>query len=156
MKPSLSVPPLEKDIARLTELTRPALVELWQGQYRADPPKGLSRNLLVRAIAHGMQAKRCGGLTPATRRKLRSIANGQPTCAVRQATTRPRLQPGARLVREWNGATHTVEAVDNGFVWNDTHYRSLSAVARAITGARWSGPLFFGIRKAVASRCPER
>lgn len=62
-----------------------------------------------------------------------------------QRNLRKSLEPGTRLVREWNGSTHVVEVTERGFVWNGQAYRSLSAVARAITGARWSGPRFFGL-----------
>ena len=63
----------------------------------------------------------------------------------------PTLQSGARLVREWNGVNHVVEVIEGGYVWNGDRHRSLSAIARAITGARWSGPRFFGLTSGDAS-----
>ena len=66
-------------------------------------------------------------------------------------TAAPVLQPGTRLVREWNGTTHIVEVIEGGYVWNGDRLRSLSAIARSITGARWSGPRFFGLSSEDAS-----
>jgi len=135
----------EQEIGALADLPRPALVERWRTRYRTDPPKGISQSLLVRAIAYEMQAKRYGGLKPATDRRLRMIANGIAEGDHGGRKASPRLQPGARLIREWNGVSHVVEVIEGGFIWNGDRHRSLSAIARAITGARWSGPRFFGL-----------
>jgi hypothetical protein len=136
---------LEQDIDGLAELPRADLLERWRALYRADPPKGISRPLLIRAVAYGMQAKRSRGLTPAMRRHLRKVANGDT--AAEEASVKPsmKIAPGGRLIREWNGVSHVVEVLQDGFVWNGERHASLSAVARAITGARWSGPRFFGL-----------
>ena len=136
---------LEGEIGALADLPRSDLVERWRTYYRTDPPKGISRHLLIRAIAYKMQAKRYGGLKPATDRRLRMIANGTVNGDHGGRKASRRLQPGARLVREWNGVSHVVEVTEGGFVWNGDRHRSLSAIARAITGARWSGPRFFGL-----------
>ncbi len=135
---------LEATIRELDDLPRPDLTERWRQLYRAEPPKGISRPLLIRAVAYGMQVKRYGGLKPAVRRQLRNVADGGSARAVANLKT-ARIAPGMRLIREWNGSSHVVEVVDGGFVWNGKRYGSLSAVARAITGARWSGPRFFGL-----------
>ncbi len=136
---------LEREIGAHDDLPRSALVERWQALYRADPPKGISRRLLIRAIAYEMQAKRYGGLKPATDRRLRMFANGTANGNHGGRKTAPTLQSGARLVREWNGTTHVVEVVEGAYVWNGDRHRSLSAIARATTGAHWSGPRFFGL-----------
>ncbi len=135
---------LEANIRELADLPRSDLMERWRQLYRAAPPKGISRSLLIRAVAYGMQVKRYGGLKPAVRRQLRKVAAGGSARAVANAKS-AKIAPGMRLIREWNGSSHVVEAVDGGFVWNGARYGSLSAVARAITGARWSGPRFFGL-----------
>ena len=83
-------------------------------------------------------------LPPALARTLARIAGGK------DRTGRPKLRPGGRLVREWNGVTHVVDVVADGYLWRGTRYRSLSAVAREITGAHWSGPRFFGLRPGDA------
>ncbi len=134
---------LEAKIQELADLPRQNLTERWRQLYRAAPPKGISRPLLIRAVAYGMQVKHYGGLKPAVRRQLRKVADGGSARAANVKSAR--IAPGMRLIREWNGSSHVVEAVDGGFVWNSARYGSLSAVARAITGARWSGPRFFGL-----------
>ncbi len=149
--PAMTVARLEREVDALADRTRAELLERWRTHYRADPPKGISQSLLVRAIAYEMQTKRYGGLKPTTDRRLRMIANGiaEGNHGGRKAS--PTLQPGARLVREWNGVSHVVEVIEGGFVWNGDRHRSLSAIARAITGARWSGPRFFGLASSGAS-----
>jgi hypothetical protein len=151
MKRPMTSAEFEHQIVALSDLPRPALVERWQRHYRTDPPKGISRPLLVRAIAYEMQAKRYGGLKPATDRRLRMYSNGTANGDHGGRKTAPTLQPGARLIREWNGVNHVVEVIEGGYVWNGDRHRSLSAIARAITGARWSGPRFFGLTSGDAS-----
>lgn len=137
---------IEDKIAALEHLPRPELVQRWHSYYRIDSPRGITRKLLVRAIAYEMQAKRYGGLRPASVRRLLKIAQGVDVGNKAKARQPTGLKSGTRLIREWNGLTHTVEVTEGGFVWNGTSYPSLSAVARAITGARWSGPRFFGTK----------
>jgi hypothetical protein len=140
---------LEATIRELADLPRPGLTERWRQLYRAEAPKGISRPLLTRAVAYGMQVKCYGGLKPAVRRQLRKVADGDSARAAENLNS-ARIVPGMRLIREWNGSSHVVEVVDGGFVWNGKRYGSLSAVARAITGARWSGPRFFGLESDQA------
>ena len=138
---------LAGQIAAISNLPRKALVEGWTMAYGHPPPKGISRRLLEYAAAYQEQTKAFGGLKPATKRKLRRIANtpadGGPL--PNQYDRQMKLPPGSRLVREWHGRSHTVEVLDAGFLCDGRHYGSLSEVARTITGARWSGPRFFGI-----------
>ena len=138
---------LEKSIGALADLPRADLIKRWQELYRRNPPKGTSMDFMVRAIAYEMQAECYGGLNPAVVRRLDRIAGG----VTEDAPKTPALDPGARLVREWNGATHTVDVTDDGFEWRGKVYGSLSAIAREITGAVWSGPRFFGLRRRTAS-----
>jgi hypothetical protein len=140
-----TVPDIELELAELSKLSRGLLVERWRAFYRSDPPKGVSRRFLVLAVAYGMQAKRYGGLKPAVARSLLKVAVGTPSDGKMQPASKPRVRAGARLIREWNGTTHVVDVVDGGYLWNGQRHRSLSAIARAITGTRWSGPRFFGI-----------
>ena len=102
---------------------------------------------MVRAIAYEMQAKCYRGLRPAVARRLDKVAGGE----TENTPKTPALNPGTRLFREWNGATHTVDVTDDGFEWRGETYGSLSAIAWQITGARWSGPRFFGLRRRTAS-----
>ena len=144
-------PELERQIDALAGLPRADLIERWQEHCRCDPPKGLSTQLMIRAIAYEMQAKHCGGLKPATKRRLFKAANGKPDEKPAGGSARLEVNPGARLVREWNGVTYTVDVTDDGFEWRGELYGSLSEIARAITGARWSGPRFFGLNRRAAS-----
>ena len=136
---------IDGEIGELAGLPRADLLERWRGIYRTRPPKGVSRRMMVRAIAYEIQAKKYSGLKPALSRQLQRIATGLVTGAPVSIQAVSRLKPGARLVRDWNGATHVVEVVDDGFIWNGERHSSLSAIARSITGARWSGPRFFGL-----------
>lgn len=136
---------------RRKEIARKAAAARWRALYRDTPPKGVSRSLLVRAVAYQLQVKRFGGLKRATARHLQKIANGTAGADSVNVKVTAELQPGARLVREWNGSTHIVDVVDGGFTWNGEFYGSLSVIARRITGARWSGPRFFGLTSGSAS-----
>ena len=100
------------------------------------------RELLVRAISYAMQEQEFGGLRTPARRELLAIAKGEPASA---QASRIKIKPGARLLREWHGATHEVLVTDQGFVWDGATYRGLSAIAFAITGAKWNGHRFFGL-----------
>jgi hypothetical protein len=116
----------------------------WRRLYRSQPPR-LSRDLFVRAIAYRMQELRYGGLSKATSRKLAALVQARGSDEEIAPESAPRIRAGARLVREWNGRTHTVTVEEEGFTYAGGNYRSLSAIAREITGARWSGPRFFGV-----------
>ena len=134
------------ELAGLPDLPRKALVEHWAKVYGQPPPKGTSRKLLERSAAYQIQARCWGDLSDRTRRVLlQATAIKDQSHNRRRLANRASLRPGMRLVRDWNGRTHTIEVIDNGFAWNGKTYRSLSAVAFAITGARWSGPRFFGL-----------
>jgi hypothetical protein len=132
-------------IARVAGLDRKELVGRWQKRFGVEPPKGCGRKLLELAAAYKIQEQAFGGLKPEIRKAL-TIASpdsiGQKSA--RRAKNRI-IKPGTRFVREWNGRTHHVEAVNGGFLWNGKLHRSLSTIAKAITGAHWSGPRFFGI-----------
>jgi hypothetical protein len=134
-------------ISALDRMPLEQLCESWVSLFRRLPPKGLSRRLLEHAAAYSVQMRIHGGLKPTVRRKLLQAAPLRPALA--DPTPRRKSQrtpsPGSRLVREWHGHCHTVEVTDRGFLYGGRTYRSLSEVARAITGARWSGPRFFGL-----------
>jgi len=129
----------------LEAMDRMALIALWSHTFRTAVPKGLSKSLIRRFLATEIQTREVGGL-PAS---LRSALSKPPDQIV--APGRVGLQPGGRLLREWNGVTHVVEIIADGYRWNGQTHRSLSAIAREITGAHWSGPRFFGLsQKAKA------
>jgi hypothetical protein len=128
----------------LCDLTLDELRKEWRRLYRSQPPR-LSRDLLVRAIAYRIQELRYGGLSKAMRRKLAALVEARDSGAEIAKESAQRIKAGARLVREWNGRTHTVTVEENGFSYAGRSYQSLSAIAREITSARWSGPRFFGL-----------
>jgi hypothetical protein len=147
---------LEQQIETLEDLPREELVQLWSKLMGSMPFKGARRVTLVRGIAYKLQAKRAGVLKASSQRQLLKIAHitlegndlnsntaDRKTGSLNKSS-KPRLQTGSKLVREWNGRTYEIEVADKGFVLNDKIYRSLSACAKAITGAHWSGPRFFG------------
>lgn len=126
-------------VSDLDTMDRAALIAAWDQVFRTPVPKGLSRTFLRRFLATEIQTRRSGGL-PA---RLRKTLEQDPTQSVKRSG--PALQPGARLLRDWNGVTHVVDVTNEGFLWNGQTWRSLSAIAREITGAQWSGPRFFGL-----------
>jgi len=167
------------EVAALGDLTRDELVERWTKIYGVLPPKGVRQELMIRAVAWHLQAKRLGGYSAETRRLLRS-AISKVESEMRSRTSRPaiaaddqiklgqtgdkpvddqsrqttaskvprerrRLTPGARLMREWGGRTHTVDVIEGGYVFEAKVYPSLTAIAGKITGVHWSGPRFFGL-----------
>ena len=130
----------------MADLPREQLVERWEQLFNRAVPKGMSRRLMVLAIAYEMQAKHFGRLSAAARRRLRDAARAEAgTNKLKPSPDAASVSVGSRFVREWNGRNHVVDAVDGGFLWLGRTYSSLSAVARAITGAQWSGPRFFGL-----------
>ena len=140
---------LASELAGIPALDRRALIEKWRILYGTEPPGGVRNNFLMHAIAHCMQEQASGGLEPATRRFLEKTAEDN---ASRQQTVRIiSTKPGTRLLREWHGVTYEVIIRGDGVQCNGICYRSLSEVARAITGTRWSGPLFFGLKKNEAA-----
>jgi hypothetical protein len=133
-------------IADLETTDRAALVAAWSDTVGSPAPKGISRTFLRRFLAFEIQVQRTGGLTKQTIATLK-----RPDSKTRPKTTVPALKPGGRLLREWNGVTHVVDVTEAGFVWKGETWRSLSAIAREITGAHWSGPRFFGLNGRAAS-----
>ena len=139
---------------RLMGLETSSTAELrdrWERAFNRTVPKRASRDLLQRTLAYHIQVQAEGGLSKATRKRLARLADPKGN-AGRPAS--PRLKPGSRLIREWRGEVHRVTVLEKGFDWRGDRYASLSQIARAITGARWSGPLFFGLRK-TGSRAIE-
>lgn len=136
---------LAHELAALETLSLAQLREKWTEVCNGRPLPRLSAGLLRLALAWELQAKVHGGLSRQTMQRLDQLATGK--------TTTRAVQPGMRLMREWNGKLHVVMIEEHGAIrWNDQTWRSLSAVARAITGTRWSGPAFFGLKKKASSK----
>jgi hypothetical protein len=140
-----------EQIAGVQQLTLAELRAEWRRLFRTQPPS-LSRDLIIRAIAYRLQELTHGGLPKATSRKLAGLANELKADGRISADTGPQIKPGARLVREWRGRTHMITVTDGGFDYAGRNYPSLTKVAHAITGARWSGPRFFGLRTPATRR----
>jgi hypothetical protein len=134
-------------VAGLADLPLDALIVEWKRMYRASPPKRVSRSLLELGVAWKIQEVALGGISKSTKRHLVEVAGWTATDGPPPASRSTTLKPGARLVREWRGETHDVLVVDGGFEWRGKTWQSLSQIARAITGTRWSGPRFFGLEK---------
>lgn len=128
---------------QLERLGRNALVLEWTRINKRHPPLNLSRALLLKAVAYQLQEFAHGGLKNATRERLRKIAAGVGG----EKDASAQLNSGTRLLREWHGVTHEVVIEEKGARYQGKVYHSLSEVARVITGTKWSGPVFFGLRK---------
>ena len=136
---------IQKKIAELEALDTAGLRMLWAKVFGRAAPTSMRRDLLLRALAYHVQEQELGGLKPVLRRRL---ARAAQDLGLGQAPTAspPRVKAGTRLLREWQGIVHEVIVLEDGVRYRDRTWRSLSAVAREITGARWSGPLFFGLK----------
>lgn len=132
-------------LAALGTMERDDLIAEWRRQFRVNSPDRLRREILELGIAWKFQEKALGGLKKAVATELRGLAEALATTGDIRRVKTPKLKPGARLVREWGGATHEVTVVDGGYLWNGAIRKSLSAIAEEITGAHWSGPRFFGL-----------
>jgi hypothetical protein len=133
---------LDDELAALAQLTPAQLKDKWAGMEGGSPPS-VPVALLRRLVAQRLQERRHGALPALVARELTRIASQ----GSESPPSRPsfELTPGTRLVREWNGGTVTVEVLERGFAYADRTWRSLSEIARHVTGAHWSGPRFFGL-----------
>ena len=142
---------LKTEIARLRDLDLRDLRAVWQKHYGTTAPKTLRRKILVLSIAWRIQANAAGGLKPATRKYLRQVAEAARSGVRVQPPSAGRIRAGTRLIRVWRDKTHTVTALADGFEWQGTRYRSLSEIARTMTGTRWNGLVFFGVKSNASN-----
>jgi hypothetical protein len=127
-------------------MTTGELRELWRETFGNSPHPKVRRELLIPILAYRLQERVFGGQKPAIIRRLRAVALGLAEKST--ASFKPVApEPGTRMVRQWQGKLHEVTTVERGFIYNGHKFRSLSEIARAITGTRWSGPAFFGLKK---------
>jgi hypothetical protein len=139
---------LAAEIASLSKLGTDELRECWKAICGKAPSREIGRSFLTRAIAYYLRERVFGGLKPSTCRLLaRNVEEGAPGTLSNRPSRM--AQTGTILIREWKGNTHRVTMLDDGVSFNGKRYRSLSDVARKITGSRWSGPRFFGLRSKV-------
>ena len=137
---------IEDEIAGLIDQSTHELRLAWRKLHRTGPPLGLSRDLMIRALANKLQEHTHGGPSLALRRRLQTLA-GELEKGARSFDPGIILKTGANLVRQWRGRTHTVLVREDGFEYEGRRYRSLTVIAERITGAHWSGPRFFGLGK---------
>lgn len=138
-------PAVESEIERLRSMPVVELRVLWRAKFKADPPKAFGPDLLRRSIAYRSQETAYGGLDNATARLLETLMAQHAKTPGKLVLPR-RIKPGAILVRQWKGQSHRVTVLEDGFAYEDKTYDSLSQIARRITGSRWNGPRFFGLR----------
>lgn len=139
-----------KQITELPTLPQSRLKELWKEYFGTEPP-AYRKGFLLRGLAHRIQELAYGGLSEAHQARLETlIADSTEHGTGRKGSKAPpkgeELLLGTRLVREWKGVAHETTVIDGGFEYQGRRFKSLSAVARAITGTRWNGPMFFGLR----------
>ena len=137
---------LAGEIATLNTLEPTALLQKWKALFGTDPSPLLARIFKVRAIGYRLQEQRYGGLKPTTQRLLDRVCEGRADVG-RKRMPDKRVSAGTVLIREWGGVSRRVTVLDHGVVYRGRRHRSLSEVAGVITGARWSGPLFFGLKR---------
>ena len=153
---SQSVPDaVRQQLAELSELSISSLKTIWRRQYQVPVPKGMSRDLLTRFIAHRIQEQAFGGLSKSTLRRLATLARSFEQPNSKAPGSAPSLKPGTKLVREWGGATHTVMILEDGFEYRSERYGSLTKVAAAISGLHRSGPAFFGLKRPLPRFVPR-
>lgn len=133
---------LKERLTAVAAMDREALLTEWPRHFKT-PPRNTRQDYLLAEISYHLQARTLGGVSTTVKNKLERMAFGGQL----QHHGKVSMQPGSRLVRDWNGRSHTVIVHADGYEYEGARYRSLSKVATAITGAHWSGPLFFGIKK---------
>ena len=139
--------PVEPRLAALPTLSKAALGDVWKQFFGSTPPTQLRRNLMIPILAYRIQEQTFGSLSARAQQRLldlrRAFEKGRDPVVARA----PRIRPGTRLVRQWGDRVHLVSVESNGYEFQGARYQSLSEIARLITGTRWSGPLFFGIKR---------
>lgn len=142
---------VEKRLTTLPTLSKAALHDLWKQCFDSAPPPKLRRDLMIPILAYRIQEQAFGSLSARTRDRLRQLRQafeqGDDPTKVRA----PRVRPGTRLVRQWGDQVYLVNVRTDGYEYQGARYQSLSEIARLITGTRWSGPLFFGIKQESAN-----
>ena len=136
---------LAAELKELGGLGTDELRQRWSKFFGMAASPRISRELLIRAVAYRMQEERAGGLGKSCRRQLMRLAVTLGAGGSLEGAQSRSFKPGTKLIREWKGKVHEVVIAGDTYIWAGQHYHSLSQVARAITGTRWSGPRFFGL-----------
>jgi hypothetical protein len=150
--PPSPVRSVEEELAHLPDLSLDQLKARWLELKGVPLPKFMRRGLMTRAVAYAIQEAAFGGLDPGTRKRLDVLAAQIVPNGTKPPLRPKRVKPGTRLVREWKGRTHDVMVLEDGFAWKGKRYASLSVIAREITGTRWNGWMFFGLKQREAAK----
>ena len=145
--PMMGPEALEAERDRLGALSLDELKSRWLALKGVPLPKFMRRDLMTRAVAHAIEESALGGLDPATQKRLEQLARQIVPAGQKPPPAPNRIKAGTRLVRAWKGRVHEVSVVPGGFVWNGERHRSLSRIAGLITGTRWNGWVFFGLKR---------
>jgi len=138
---------IAEKIAKLPTLNKPQLLHIWAQNFKTPPPPNLRKGLMVPILAYRIQEREYGGLSHRARTRLKEIGLSLRTQKGPIHNTDSAPDTGSKLIRSWKGEVHEVMARGTGYVYRGKTYSSLSRIAREITGTRWSGPLFFGVKK---------
>ena len=142
---------IEEHLAALPTLSKAALFDLWEQLFDSTPSSRLRRDLMIPILAYRIQEQACGSLSARALERLRQLSHAWEKGGDSTAAPTRAMRPGTRLVRQWGDQVHLVNVHSNGYEYQGRRYRSLSEIARLITGTRWSGPLFFGVKSESAS-----
>ena len=149
--PEPSASDADKEIAGLGDLSLADLKARWLELKGVPLPKFMRRSLMTQAVAHAIREAASGGLDPKTRKRLDTLVRQIVPKGDKPKPRANRIKTGTRLIREWHGQVHEVIVAADGFIWKGERYASLSVIARRITGTRWNGWLFFGLKKRQPS-----
>jgi len=137
---------IEARLAALPKMSKTELLAIWSELFGGCPPRETRRDTMIKFVGHRMQEQAYGGLKPATRKRLNELTRKFEANPNADLSDAPRIKPGTRLIRDWRGQTHRVTVLEKGYEYAGKRHASLSLIARLITGTRWSGPLFFGLK----------
>ena len=137
---------VEKQLETLPALARADLAQLWQKLFHSVPDSKIRRPAMIRFLAYRIQEQVLGSLSATSERRLRQLEAAVAGNSDLKTSSAPQIQPGTRLVREWQNQVHLVNVETKAYEYRGTRYHSLSEIARLITGTRWSGPLVFGLK----------
>jgi hypothetical protein len=149
-------PTIEVELEVLGRLPIAQLRERWRAIFRKGPPPAFGPDLLRRRIAYHIQEQAYGGLNPSARRVLDRLVNSVAKTSTGRIQLPRRIKSGSVLIREWKGKTYRAIVTNDGYIYEGENYKTLSEIARMITGTRWNGPRFFGLRKQNEDSSPKR
>lgn len=146
---------VDKQVASLLGLDQQALRDLWREVFETSSVPNIRKSLMIRFLAYRIQKRAHGGLSKGSEHRLQQVASTLATNPKAEIASVPQIRAGTRLVRQWRNEAHVVNVEEQSFEYRGTRYESLSEIARLITGTRWSGPLFFGLKQNAQKQNSE-